>query len=235
MQGSSASTDKKTALVTGASSGIGMSIADMLVEEGYSVIGIGRSFTGEHPYETIECDLTDDAECDKTMRRIISENEIHILVNNAGVGFYGLHGELDTRDIRRMIRTNLEVPMVLADLCLPSIRRSQGWIFNITSVTAGKVNTHGAAYGATKAGLASFSESLFEEYRKHGVKVIDIRPDMTRTALYRNADFDCSDADGAYLLPSDVSEAVRDILKMRDGAVVRNITITPQYHRIERK
>jgi len=235
MTGSSANTDIKVAVVTGASSGIGAAVADMLAGRGFKVIGIGREFTGNESFETRICDLTDEGKTEDLVNEILAGNEVSVLVNNAGVGYYGLHGEIAAADIRRMVRTNLELPMVLTNLFLPSIRRSKGWIINISSITAGRINTHGAAYGATKAGLSSFCESLYEEYRKQDVKVVTIRPDMTKTDLYRNADFQCSDSQGAYLLPSDVATVIGNILDMREGAVVRDVAIMPQYHRIERK
>lgn len=225
----------KTAVVTGASSGIGLAVARMLTKEGYKVIGIGRKFRCDDIFEKIENDLTDDNKTDKLIRRILEDNKVYMLVNCAGVGFYGLHESLLREDIRNMVRTNLEIPLVLTNAFLPSIRQEKGWIINISSVTQGRVNTHGAAYGATKAGLGSFGESLFEEYRKQGVKVVNIRPDMTRTELYRNADFECSEDEGAYLLPEDTAEAIKDLLHMRDGVIIRDLTITPQYHRISKK
>ncbi len=235
MTGSSANTDTKVAVVTGASSGIGAAVADMLAGRGFKVIGIGREFTGNESFETRICDLTDEDKTEELVNEILAGSEVSVLVNNAGVGYYGLHGEIAAADIRRMVRTNLELPMVLTNLFLPSIKCSKGWIINISSITAGRINTHGAAYGATKAGLSSFCESLYEEYRKQDVKVVTIRPDMTKTDLYRNADFQCSDAQGAYLLPSDVATVIGNILDMREGAVVRDVAIMPQYHRIERK
>lgn len=67
--------------------------------------------------------------------------------------------------------------------------KNGGYIINISSVTAKQPSPHGCAYAATKAGLASFSSSLFDEARKYGVKVTAVYPDMTETNLYRNADF----------------------------------------------
>ena len=102
-------------------------------------------------------------------------------------------------------------------------------------MTAGQSNPHGCAYGATKAGLASFSHSLFDEARKYGVKVVTISPDMTQTNLYRNADFREGDETESYLLPDDVGEAVEWILSQREGVIVTDITLKPQIHRIKRK
>ncbi|MBR1740346.1 MAG: SDR family oxidoreductase [Lachnospiraceae bacterium] len=235
---------KRTAIVTGASSGIGESISRLLCEMDYEVFGFGRNFEdsalknethfleGFHP---VECDLLDTESLLGEVKKIREGYEVFMLVNNAGVGYYGLHEELDPKKIQTMVRTNLEVPLLLTQVLLRDLKKWRGYVINISSVTAKKSNPHGCAYGAVKAGLSSFSESLFEETRKYGVKVIDIRPDMVKTNLYRNADFCEGEEKESYLLPEDVAEAVRNLLGMRDSIVPVEITLRPQLHRIRRK
>lgn len=225
----------ETAIVTGASSGIGSAIADMLCSKGYNVYGIGRSFAKEKSYNQIECDLLDTDKMVKIITDIREKENIKILVNCAGVGYYGLHEELNVDKIQRMVRTNIELPMVITNLLLRKLKQTKGYIINISSVTADKSNPHGCAYGATKAALSSFSESLFDEARKYGVKVITIQPDMTQTDLYRNADFEASKDIMASLLPEEVACAVEYAISQRDGIVVSLITVKPQLHRIEKK
>ena len=254
---------KKTAIVTGASSGIGREISRVLVEMGYEVYGFGRSFPKEVSeqirakqdlvetigtengtdkknqengmFHRIVCDLLDTQELERQIKEIRRQNEVSLLVNNAGVGYYGLHEELNTQKIQKLVRTNLEVPMVLTNLLLRDLKKYGGTVINISSVTAQLSNPHGCAYGATKAGLSSFSRSLFDEVRKYGVRVVTIQPDMTKTDLYRNADFAQGEEEASYLFPEEVAETVRDILQMRKGAVVTEITLRPQLHRIRRK
>lgn len=254
---------KKTAIVTGASSGIGREISRVLVEMGYEVYGFGREFpeeeseqirTKQDPAESIGtengtdkqnqengmlhrivCDLLDTPELERQIKVIRRQSEVSLLVNNAGVGYYGLHEELNTQKIQKLVRTNLEVPMVLTNLLLRDLKKYGGTVINISSVTAQRSNPHGCAYGATKAGLSSFSRSLFDEVRKYGVRVVTIQPDMTKTDLYRNADFEQGEEEDSYLLPEEVADTVRDILQMRKGAVVTEITLRPQLHRIRRK
>ena len=228
------------AIVTGASSGIGLEISKVLCRLGYEVYGLGRNFqegTDEwngrfHP---IVCDLLDAGTLENNIRTIKKEKQVKILVNNAGAGYYGLHEELNPGKIREMVRVNLEVPMVLTNLLLRDIKKTQGIIINISSVTATSSNPHGCAYGATKAGLTSFAHSLFDEARKYGVKVVNVQPDMTKTNLYRNANFTNSEDEGAYLHPEDVASAVEFILSQREGCVMTDISLKPQFHRIQRK
>lgn len=229
----------KTAVVTGASSGIGREISLILMKNGYKVYGFGRNFTKtrieSEYFIPVLCDVTDIAELCTKVTKIISKENIDMLVNNAGVGYYGPHEELNTRKIHDMVVTNLEVPMVLTQLLLRELKKNAGFIINISSVTANKSNTHGCAYGATKAGLSSFSHSLFDEVRKYGVKVVTIQPDMTKTNFYRNADFTEGDSDDTYIMPEEVAEAVEFIINQRDGMVVSDITLQPQRHQIQRK
>lgn len=230
--------ERKAAIVTGASSGIGEAIAGMLVELGYEVFGIGRQFTEAMETECfhpIVCDLRDTAQLESVIRGLRKEYAVHVLVNNAGVGYYGLHEELNPVKIKELVEVNLTAPMIITNLLLRDLKAHKGFVINVSSVTADQSNPHGCAYGATKAGLSSFSCSLFDEARKYGVKVLTIQPDMTRTNLYRNADFVNEDMAEAVLEPHEVAEAVRYALTARVGMVVTEITLKPQIHRIKRK
>ena len=226
------------AIVTGASSGIGKAICRQLAANGWLVYGIGRSFNQSDDIAGIErivCDITDTAKLIKTIKEINKNHDISLLINNAGVGFYALHEELNPVKISQMVRTNLEAPMIITNLLLRDLKKNKGTIINISSITAEKTNPHGCAYGATKAGLTSFSHSLFDEARKYGVKVVTIAPDMTKTDLYRNADFREGDEEESYLLPEEVADAVEFIVTRRDGMVVTDIALKPQLHRIKKK
>lgn len=227
------------AVLTGASSGIGLAISKKLAEMGYEVYGIGRDFAGqplwqENGMHPVVCDLLDTGKLCTCIRQIKAHSRIQVLVNNAGVGYYGLHEELNPQKIQKLVRTNLEVPMILAQQFLRELKKNAGYMINIASVTAHKTNPHGCAYGATKAGLASFSASLFDEARKYGVKVVTVSPDMTKTNLYRNADFREGEEEDSYLLPEEVAEAVGFILSQREGMVITELALRPQRHRIRK-
>ena len=230
---------KEAAIVTGASSGIGYAISRKLETLGYEVFGFGRDFSeAEYPEESgfhpVVCDVLDTEKMCACVRHIAAEHQVRILVNNAGVGYYGLHEELNPRKIRELVRTNLEAPMILTQQLLRHLKKNGGYVINISSVTANESNPHGCAYGATKAGLASFSHSLFDEVRKYGVKVVTIFPDMTKTNLYRNADFREGDEAESYLLPEEVAQAVEFVLSQREGMIVSDLSLKPQIRRIKR-
>ena len=236
--------EKKAAIVTGASSGIGRAICLRLLQLGYEVYGIGKDFdrhsseddlmsiSGFHP---VRMDLLNTSKLEQEIGDIRRICPVSLLVNSAGAAYYGLHETLNPRKISEMVRVNLEVPMILSQLLLRDLKKNHGCIINISSVTASSANPHGCAYGATKAGLVSFGRSLFEEARKYGLKVVTISPDMTATDLYRHADFEASDTVEARLLPEDVADAVAYILERPEHLTVTELTIRPQLHRIQRK
>lgn len=229
---------KNAAIITGASSGIGLEISKVLCRLDYEVFGIGRNFNNEftnNHFHEIVCDILDTEKLCAAVKEISAQNRVTVLVNNAGTAYYGLHEELNVRKIQQMVRTNLEAPMILTYSLLRDLKKNRGYVINISSVTATGSNPHGCAYGATKAGLSSFAHSLFDEARKYGVKVVTISPDMTKTNLYRNANFREGDDAESYLLPEEVAQAVEYVLSGREGLVVSDITLKPQLHRITRK
>lgn len=208
------------ALITGTTSGIGKEIKHKFENENIEVIECNRDM----------CDLADVSAIENFIKSI-DVSDIDILVNNAGAAFYGLHENLAPGKISIMVDVNLKAPMILCNMLLPTLKKNNGTIINICSITADEINTHGAAYGATKAGLKSFTHSLFAEYRKHGVRCINIQPDMTKTNLYRNANFNVADDQQCYLEAAEVADACVYALKTKG---VNDITLRPQKHQIKR-
>ena len=131
---------------------------------------------------------------------------------------------------------NFTAPLLLTNLFLRDLKAKQGHVLFISSVTAAKTNnTHGCAYGATKAGISSFAKSLFEEVRKYGVRVTVLAPDMTKTDLYRNASFTAAEEEDAALTPEEVADYALFALTAREGLNLTELTMQPQRHRIERQ
>ena len=223
----------KTTIVTGASSGIGKAIAEVLVKNGYEVYGIGRNFTEDVRFHAIVCDLLDEKQYQAMMLSL--PKEIDVLVNNAGCAYYGMHETISDARIHEMIKLNLEIPERMSQHYIRALRLRQGLMINVASITGTHPSPHAACYASTKAAMISFSNSIFEENRKHGVKVTCLIPDMTETNLYRNADFKADENDGCCLYPMDIANVVEQILSQRNGIVAKEIIIQPQFHRIQKK
>ena len=229
--------EKKLALVTGASGGIGRAIAEKLSEMGYFVYGIGRDFKeeGSCPFLPVRLDLRDRKASEEFFRKLKSEGKLSVLVHSAGVAYYGFHESLNAEKITEMAEVNFTIPLSITQYFLRDLKEEKGHIFFLSSVTALHENGYGAAYGATKAGLLSFARSLFSENRKSGLKVHSILPDMTDSHLYRNADFTVGENAESYLLPSDVASAVEMMLRQRAGVVLEEVHLRPQVFQITRR
>ena len=216
----------KTVLLTGSTSGIGKEIKSLLKIYNYKVIELNRN-SGDY-----QCDLSKPENIQNVLNNIENLKEVSVLINCAGIGYYGLHENLKSTQISEMVRVNFEAPMILCNELLPYLKANKGCIINISSITAEQINTHGCAYGATKAGITSFTKSLFAEVRKHGLRCVNIEPDMTETNLYRNANFTTSDDPETYLTASEVAKTV---LYCIENQHITSITLQPQKHQIKRK
>lgn len=230
----------QSAIVTGATTGIGLEIAKMLLKKGFRVYGFGRDFTKTHlqnnEFKKVVCDVTDTKLLEKEIKAVRKKEEsIKILVNNAGVGYFGPHETLSPKKIHEIIATNLEPPLILSHLLLRDLKKTSGFIINIASITGIKEGPFGCVYGATKAGLLHFSKSLFEEVRKSGVKVLAISPDITKTRFFDHLDFREGDIPESYLTPECVAKAVEFAIDQREGSVITELVIRPQRHMITRK
>ena len=218
----------KTAVVTGASSGIGKAISIRLLELGFEVIGVSRSIQTEDfnnvNFTALQADLSSE---DSTLKlcEILKRTSVHILVNCAGFGRFEPHEELSPKTITQMTFLNLTSPMLLTNALLRSLKSNDGYLININSIEAIRPSKFAGVYSATKSGLKAFSDSLFEETRKSGLSITNINPDMTESSFYDALRFETSAKENEKLLSSDIADAVEHLLKMRKAAVVSDYTI----------
>lgn len=229
----------KRVLITGATSGIGLAISKKLLSMRYIVYGVGRDFSKvdieNNNFYPIVCDLVKYQNIEEMVKKLKKEVEIDILINCAGIGYFGPHEEINPTKLHKMIALNLEAPLILTQLLLRDLKKREGVIINISSITATKSSTYGCAYSATKAGLVHFSKGLFDEVRKTGVQVISILPDITKTPFYDELNFREGEEEESYILPECVADAVENILSQRRGTVITEVIIQPQKHIIRRK
>ena len=218
----------KTAVVTGASSGIGKAITNKLLTLGFKVIGISRNVTDkdfDNPtFQALQCDLSQQKEVLALCKKLKKE-DIFILVNCAGFGRFEPHEELHVNIINTMTFLNLTAPMLLTNALLRSLKNNAGYLININSIEALRASKFAAVYSATKAGLRAFIEALFEEKKKSALSITNINPDMTQSNFYDELRFETTQKEDERLLASDIADAVEHILSMRKGAVVSEYTI----------
>ncbi|MGH2956914.1 MAG: SDR family NAD(P)-dependent oxidoreductase [Solirubrobacterales bacterium] len=184
-----------TALVTGASSGIGAAIAGELASRGHGVTLIARreerlrtlanELAAEHGTDAagIACDLTDPAERDR-LAGLLQEagRSVEILVNNAGFGSRGPFATNDRERMLEMVRVNVEAVVDLTSRYLPRmVERGRGAVINIASTAAFQPMPGAATYSASKAFVLSFSEAIRTEQRGSGVSVTAVCPGPVRT------------------------------------------------------
>ncbi len=180
--------NKKVALVTGASSGIGESAARLLKQNGFIVYGAARRLEKMKELEslginTIELDITEEASILKCVEAIKEkEGSIDVLINNAGYGSYGAIEDVPLEEARRQFEVNIFGLARLTQLVLPKMRENRfGKIVNISSM-GGKVFTpFGGWYHATKHALEGWSDCLRLEVKPLGIDVVVVEPGGIKT------------------------------------------------------
>ncbi|WP_336211415.1 oxidoreductase [Enterobacter sp. P82] len=182
--------DKKTALVTGASSGMGKVIARRLIQDGYQVYAAARSVEKMNDLaqlgaRALRMDISRDEDILAAVDTIVSQTGgVDVLVNNAGFGLYGPVEEIGIDEARYQFEVNVFGAARLTQLLLPAMRaRRRGYIINITSI-GGKIYTPlGAWYHATKHALEGWSDCLRLEVAEYGIKVVIVEPGLIETGF----------------------------------------------------
>ena len=191
-----------TALVTGASSGIGRAVAIALAEAGARVVGIGRDLQSlrELAETTGVTVLPVDLEAADQVRRLVERSlpelaPVDILVNCAGSGRFAPLAEHSAEDIDRLLKLNVRAPLALTQTVLPGMRqRGRGRVVNVASI-AGRLGVpNETVYSATKGALAVFSRALDAELAGTGVGVTVVIPGVVQTPFFerRGAPYDRS-------------------------------------------
>lgn len=182
--------DKKTALVTGASSGMGKAIARRLIQDGYQVYVAARNVAkmadlASLGAQTLRMDISSDEEITSGVNTILAQTGgVDVLVNNAGFGLYGPVEEIGIDEARYQFEVNLFGAARLTQLLLPAMRaRRAGHIVNITSMGGKMYSILGAWYHATKHAMEGWSDCLRLEVAGFGIKVVIVEPGVIETGF----------------------------------------------------
>jgi len=184
----------KSALVTGASSGLGRATALALAQAGTDVALVARSAeelerakegvlkTGRRAL-TLPTDLAQEAETSATIERTVEEfGRIDVLVNAAGTDVPGTVEELAVEGWDRTLAVNLRAPFLLSKAAFPHMREAGGGtIVNVSSVAGKKGWANASAYCASKFGLTGFTQALADERKEYGIRAIVIYPGAMAT------------------------------------------------------
>jgi NADP-dependent 3-hydroxy acid dehydrogenase YdfG len=218
----------KAALVTGGSSGIGLALARMLRDEGFELTLTARradrlaSAAAELEAHSVSADLRDEEECAGVVAAHTERwGRLDVLVNSAGVGFGGPFAEQDVKRIEVQLDVNLRGTLLVTRAALPHLRAAQGTIVTLASI-AGTIPAPGlTVYGATKAALISFTDSLNREEAENGVRATAICPGFVATPMTDWTGFSPEEM----IQPEDVAELVRAVLHLSPRARVPAIVI----------
>tara|TARA_B100000780_G_scaffold159403_1_gene111408 strand:+ start:7126 stop:7929 length:804 start_codon:yes stop_codon:yes gene_type:complete len=177
----------KIVLVTGASSGIGKSIALYLSSKGFKVYGTCRD---PKKYDIIDfsllkCDITIVNQIKDVVSFVLKkEGRIDILINNAGIGITGPLEETSESDIKFAFETNFFGPINIIKECIPSMRKQEtGLVINITSVMGYFAMPFRGVYSATKSSMEIIGEAFSMELNKFNIKVVNIAPGDFKTNI----------------------------------------------------
>jgi short-subunit dehydrogenase len=182
---------RKTAIVTGASSGIGEATAELLAKAGYKVYGTSRrgARAGNRSFEMLSLDVTSDESVEAAVREVIRlEGRIDLLVNNAGFSTAAAGAEESSiEQARAIFDTNFFGVVRMTRAVVPHMRRQgEGRIINISSIFGFLPAPYMALYAATKHAVEGYSESIDHELRTRGIRVSVVEPANTSTQFDAN-------------------------------------------------
>lgn len=209
--------DPGTALVTGASSGIGLAVARALAERGHPLVLVARD-EGRLlavaagfgvPVEVLVADLADRTQLLAVERRLADpDRPVELLVNNAGSGTFGHLADLDPDTLTRELDLGVLAVVRLTRAVLPGLlERGHGGVLNMSSTVSTGVAPRLAAYAASKAFIDSFTRSLAESVAGTGVRVTAVRPGYTRTQFHYRAGQEVGGVPDVYWLePAQVAQ-----------------------------
>ena len=226
--------ERKLAVVTGASRGIGRAIALRLAKEGNDVIIFGRD---EEALKKVKSDINQfDVFCDyyagdvtdvvnNSINKILVERKkIDILVNNAGIGIFKKFVDSTLEDFQKQMNVNIYgVYNFTKAVINQMIERHSGTIINISSLAGKNSFVNGTMYAATKHALMGFTRSLMLEVRESGVKVAAVCPGSVDTEFFTGH----RKNNPKILHSEDIAEAVSVILQLPENALISEIDIRP--------
>lgn len=225
----------KTAIVTGASSGIGAEFSKSLVDKGVTVYGLARrknkldevkQHLGDQ-FIPVELDVSNRGDVEQWVDKTFdSSSTVDILINNAGFGKFGNIDELPVEDWEGMLNTNLSGIFYLTRLIVPMMKSNPEvcHIVNIASVAGLIGNPQIAAYNASKFGVRGMSEGLMKELRPHGIKVTCFYPGSIDTEFFSHSG---GSTHPNMMSGTDVANTLIYVLETPDNFLIDELVMRP--------
>src|SRR4051812_38222057 len=230
------SAPRKTAIVTGASQGIGSGIVRAFVERGFNVVATSRKVTQSTEVQASEyIALVDgDIGSQATAARVVDTalarfGSIDVLVNNAGIFFTKPFTDYTTDDLRSLVSTNVEGFLYVTQLAIKQMlaQKTGGSVVTITAALARNPirGVTAAVPMITKAGLETVTQHLAMEYAKEGIRVNAVSPGAVYTPLHHDTPKDVMESLSPMGRPSTVNEIADAVMYLTDAATVTGQTI----------
>ena len=239
---------RKTAIISGASSGIGRAVAIRLLEDNWNIIGFSydkldcralqqtlqRSYNSNR-FLILVADVTKLSQ----MKRMVQQankkfGTLDAVINSAGIGYYSDCDTIDARALTRMVDINICGVMNLTAAVVKIMKRQKsGLVINIVSTAGKSVSAHGVFYGATKFAIMGYSEGIRRELKPFGIRVTTVCPGLTKTAFLTAAQIAYrkkhiwKETVPLMLSVDDVSGAVSFICSQPDSVIVEDLTVRP--------
>lgn len=227
----------EVALVTGASRGIGLAIAEALLREGMAVAVNGRDearlaqtaarLERDHPGRVLALafDVRDLAAQREAVARVERElGRLDLFVANAGIGVFGPVDQLEPEQWSRVIDTNLTGVFYGFKAAVPALLRTRGMIVTIASLAGVNFFAGGAAYNASKFGLVGFTQAAMLDLRERGVRVSTILPGSVATGF---GGAEVTEADAWKIQPEDIAATVLYLYRMPHRTLPSKVEIRP--------
>jgi NAD(P)-dependent dehydrogenase (short-subunit alcohol dehydrogenase family) len=219
---------KRAALVTGGSSGIGLAIARVLREEGFELTLASRTrekvegAAVELGALAVTADVADEAQC---VRIVEAHRDRHgrldVLVNSAGMGVAGAIDELPAKHLDLQLAVNLRAVLLVTAAALPLLRETHGLVVSLASIAGTIPSPRLPVYGAAKAGVIQFTQTLTRAEEKHGVRATAISPGFVDTPM---TDF-APVPQERMIRAEDCAEIVRLLLRLSPYARVPQVVV----------
>ena len=230
----------KVALVTGASSGIGLEACIQLLEKGVRLYMVGRDLTilkariSECQFEDdqlhfIQADLANDSDIMNIVNELEKEDGIDFLIHSAGIIFLGPFETESIDNFDKQYRVNLRAPFLITQKLLPKVKNNKGQIVFINSTAGLSAWENHSQYSATKFGLRAVADSLRVEVAPFGVKVISIFPGSTDTPMQEQV----QQLEGnpynpnKFLTSSEVVHSILCSISLPRNSIITEVTIRP--------